>query len=217
MQTVTKKILAHGFGDRIIRVEQLSRLVGGSDGRRHGLVNRALKNDELLRLQRGMYALADRYRQHSLHPFALAQAFAPGSYISFETALSYHGWIPEKVFTTASVIPGRKARKYENKLLGNFTFTPLATEKGSFLELIARHQTDGQIVLIATPWRALMDLVCVRKIKWHGIGWISQGLRIDPDVLNNISRNDLKTLQFVYKHQRVKSFLSLLSKELRHD
>ena len=217
MQTVTKKIINHGLSDRIIRVDQLSRIVGGSNGRRQGLVNRALKKNELLRLQRGLYILAARYRQHPIHPFALAQGLAPGSYISFETALSYHGWIPEKVFTTASVVPGRKSRKYDSELLGNFTFTPLATEKGYFLELVTRHQIDGQTVLIAAPCRALMDLVCLRKVVWQGMRWISEGLRIDLDLLNDISRNELKTLQHIYKHQRVKSFLSLLSEELFND
>lgn len=217
MQTVTKKLINYGLSDRIIRVEQLNRLIDGSDSRRHGLVNRALKNDELLRLQRGMYVLADHYRQQSIHPFALAQGFAPGSYVSFETALSYHGWIPEKVFTTASVVPGRKSRKYDNALLGNFTFTPLATEKGCFLELVARHQIDGQTVLIAAPCRALMDLVCLRKVEWEGMGWILEGLRIDPELLGSISINDLETLKLVYKNQRVKSFLSLLCEELFND
>ena len=162
MQTVTQKIINSGLGDRIIGVSQLSRLIGGSDGRRHGLVNRALKNDELVRLQRGTYILADRFRRHPIHPFALAQAFAPGSYISFETALSYHGWIPEKVFTTTSVVPGRKSRKYGNKILG--TFTPLATVEGYFLELVTRHQLGGHTVLIAAPCRALLDLLCLRKV-----------------------------------------------------
>jgi len=217
MQTVTQKIINNGLGDRIIGVSQLSRLIGGSEGRRYGLVNRALKNDELLRLQRGTYILADRFRQHPIHPFALAQALAPGSYISFETALSYHGWIPEKVFTTTSVVPGRKSRKYRNKILGTFTFTPLATEKGYFLELVTRHQFEGQTVLIAAPCRALLDLLCLRKVTWQGIGWISEGLRIDPASLNSISTNDLNTLQHVYKHQRVKSFLSLIEKELFND
>lgn len=217
MQTVTKKIINHGLGNRIIRVDQLSRLIDGSDGRRHNLVNRALKKNELLRLQRGMYILAGHYRQQPIHPFALAQALAPGSYISFETALSYHGWIPEKVITTASVLPGRKSRKYNNELLGNFTFTPLAIKKGYFLELVTRHTLDGQTVLVAAPCRALMDLICLRKVIWQGMGWISEGLRIDPDLLNSISRNDLTTLQQVYKHQRVQSFLSLLNEELFND
>jgi predicted transcriptional regulator of viral defense system len=68
-----------------------------------------MKSGELVRLQRGLYVLADRYRAQPCHSFAVAQAFAPGSYISFETALAYHGWIPERVFVTASVVPGRKS------------------------------------------------------------------------------------------------------------
>lgn len=217
MQTITDKLIRHGLGDRIIRIEQLNRLIGGSDGRRHGLVNRALKSNELLRVQRGLYILADRYRQHSIHPFALAQGIAPGSYISFETALSFHGWIPEKVITIASVVPGRKSRKYQNALLGSFTFTPLAIEKGSFLELIQKHRIDGQTVLIAAPCRAMMDLVCLRKIVWQEIGWLTKGLRIDPDLLHSMSREDITTLQHVYKHQRVQSFLTSLDEEVFHD
>ena len=217
MQTVTEKTIEHGLADRFIRVEQLSRLIGGSAGRRYGLVNRAIKSGELLRLQRGLYILADRYRTHHAHPFALAQALAPGSYISFETALSYHGWIPEKVFITASVVPSRKSRRYENEITGTYSFYSLATEQGRFLELVNRHQIDGQTMLVAQPCRALMDLVCLRKIAWEGPGWLSEGLRIDPDLLRSITRQDVNTLKQVYKHKRLKSFLSSLWRELRSD
>jgi predicted transcriptional regulator of viral defense system len=217
MQTITEKTIQHGLVDRFIRVEQLSRLVGGSAGRRYGLVNRAIKSGELLRLQRGLYILADRYRTHHAHPFALAQALAPGSYISFETALSYHGWIPEKVFITASVVPGRKSRRYENEITGTYSFYSLATEPGRFLELVNRHHIDGQTMLVAKPCRALMDLVCLRKIAWEGPGWLSEGLRIDPDLLRGITRQDVNTLKQVYKHKRLKSFLSSLCRELRID
>lgn len=217
MQTITEKLINHGLGDRIIRVEQLNRLIDGGDARRHGLVNRALKKNELLRVHRGVYILADRYRRQPIHPFVLAQGIVPGSYISFETALSFHGWIPEKVFTTASVTPGRKSRKYDNALLGSFTFTPLAIEQGAFLELIQRHEIGGQAVLIAAPCRALLDLVCLRKTIWQGIGWLTEGLRIDPGLLNSISREDITTLQHVYKHQRVQLFLSSFAKELFND
>jgi predicted transcriptional regulator of viral defense system len=74
--------------NRFIKASQLDQLIGGSPKRRYGLVNRALKSGELLRIQRGLYVLAERYRPTPGHPFALAQALAPGSYISFETALT---------------------------------------------------------------------------------------------------------------------------------
>lgn len=217
MQTVTKKIVEQGFGDRIIKINQLSRLLGGSEPRIYGLVNRALKSGELLQLQRGLYVLADRYRDKSCHPFALAQALVPGSYISFETALSYHGWIPEKVFTIASVVPGRKSRRYEKAGLGVCTFHPLALEKSCFLELVHRHRLDGQSMLVAKPCRALMDLVCFRKICWQGMAWFSKSLRIDIDVLQSSSKQDINTLEKVYKHKRMKSFLSSFHRELYLD
>jgi hypothetical protein len=78
----------------------------------------------------------------------------------------------------------------------------------------AWQEIDGQTALIAAPCRALMDLVCMRKTIWQGIGWLTEGLRIEPDLLNSISREDITTLQHVYKHQRVKSFLSSFADEV---
>ncbi len=217
MKTVTEIIIEQGIANRFIKASQLDRLIHGSPERRYGLVNRAMKSGELLRVQRGLYILADRYRSRPCHPFSLAQALAPGSYISFETALSYHGWIPERVFTTASVIPGRKSRQYENERLGIYSFHPLAIQSGCFLELVNRIQIDGQTMLVARPCRALMDLICLRKIATKGIKWLSEWLRIDPDFLSSITKNDINTLKLVYKHKRVKSFLSSLSLELDID
>lgn len=214
MHALTEIIIKEGLADRFIKVEQLDRLLGGSAKRRYGLVNRALKSGELVRLQRGLYILADHYRNHPPHPFALAQAIAPGSYVSFETALSFHGWIPEKVFTISSVVSGRKSRQHEHAKVGIYSFHPLAVRKGFFLELVDRHQLDGQTMLVAKPCRALMDLVCLRKITWEDINWLSEGLRIDFDLLHNISKKEMNTLRLVYKHKRVREFLSSLGQEL---
>ncbi|NOQ46641.1 MAG: hypothetical protein GQ559_08230 [Desulfobulbaceae bacterium] len=216
MSNITSKIIEQGLANRIIRVPQLVRLIKGSEQRRYGLVNRALKTGELLRLQRGLYLLNDRYRDFHCHPFALAQALAPGSYISFETALAYHGWIPEAVYITASVVPGRKSRRYEHAKMGCYSFNPLTIQQGYFLELVNRHQIDGQTMLVARPCRALMDLICLQKLEWHGMGWLTESLRIDLEFLHTITATDIRTLKLVYKHKRVKSFLSLLAQELQH-
>ena len=217
MQTLTKLIIEHGLRDRIVRISQLSSLVGGNEGRLYGLVNRALSNGELLRLQRGLYILADFFRQNPAHPFSLANAIMPGSYISFETALSFHNWIPEHVQTTACVVPGRKSQKYVNEKIGNFSFHPLAIKTGSFLELVNRYHVDGQTMLIAKPCRALMDLICLRKTVWQGMGWLSEGLRIDSALLRSITKKDFKILMQVYKHQRIKSFICSLMDEINYD
>lgn len=217
MQTITDKLVNAGLANRLITVSQLDRLVGGSPQRRYGLVNRAIKAGELIRLQRGLYGVSTFYRDAPCHPFALAQALAPGSYVSFETALAYHGWIPEAVITTASVVTGRKSRKYEHEKLGLFTFHPLAIQQGYFLELVVRYQVDGQTMLVADPLRALMDLVCLRKIPWQGMKWFWHGLRVDPELLANIDIDDIRALKMVYKHKRMESFLTLLCRGLNID
>lgn len=210
MNKLTHEISRTGYADRLLTDRQLARIVGGSPQRRYGLVNRALKANELLRLQRGLYMLAGKYRSHACHPFHLAQNLAPGSFVSFETALAFHGWIPEAVYVTASVVPGRKSRDYEHEQMGKFTFHPLAMEKQYFLELVERLQINRQTMLVAKPIRALMDLVCLRKVDWQGLDWIQKGLRIDRELLESVTKIELNTLKRVYKQKKVQKFLTEL-------
>ncbi|RWX46470.1 Transcriptional regulator, AbiEi antitoxin, Type IV TA system [Candidatus Electrothrix aarhusensis] len=217
MNKVTEMLIQQGYADRFVRATQLDRLITGSPARRYSLVHRAMKSGELVQLQRGLYILADRFRSTPCHPFAAAQALAPTSYISFETALAYHGWIPEQVFTVSSAVPGRKSRKYQHDQLGAYSFHPLAVQPGCFLELVDRVRVSGQTVLIARPCRALMDLVCLRKVPWNGLDWLSEGLRIELDFLSDMSREDIHTLSRVYKHKRVRAFLAALRSELHLD
>lgn len=207
MQTLTTLIIAAKLADRVISDSQVARLVMGSDQRRYHLVNRALKAGELIRMRRGLYVLANRFRSVPCHPFSLAQIIEPGSYISLESALSFHGWIPEVVFTTASVLPGRKAKECRHEQFGLFTFNPLAIQAGSFLELVHRQQSDKQVFLLASPMRALMDLVCLKKIEWQGMGWIESSMRIGPEVWGDVTSAQLGALKQVYKHKRVNHFI----------
>ena len=217
MQTLTQQLIDLGLKNRVLADSQLARIVGGSRQRRYGLVNRAMKAGELLRLTRGSYLLADRFRDYPSHPFALAQAFVPGSYVSFETALAHHGWIPEAVYTTASVVPGRKSLDYTHPVFGRFSFHPLAIQTGYFLELVERVQITQQALLVAEPLRALMDLVCLRKVEWQGMEWLIEGMRIDDEILRTVTRADIRILELVYKQKRVKTFLTSLARELGND
>ncbi len=149
MTVLVKEISKAGLAGRILEDRQLAELVGGSAARRYGLVNRAIKEGALLRIKRGTYVLAPDYRAEPLHPFAVAQSLLPGSYISFETALSYHGWIPESVFTTASVSPGRKTLEYATEAFGSFAFHPLAIHQYRLLTSVDRVVLGKQAALVA--------------------------------------------------------------------
>ena len=105
--------------------------------------------------------------------------------------------------------------------LGRFTFHPLAIQTGYFLELVERVELGEQAALMARPIRALLDLVCLKKMEWQGLAWLVQGMRIDEDLLNRVTGAELRTLKQVYKHKRVKNFIAALEialgLELGHD
>ena len=214
MQTLTEQLIDLGFADRVITSGMLECLYRESDQARYGLVNRALKNGEIQQVKRGNYILTKKFRFAPPHPFALAQSYCAGSYVSFETALGFHGWIPERVFVTACVTPRRKKLEFDSEHFGQFTFHPLATQKGRHLELVEREVISKQTMLIAKPIRALLDLVCFRKEPWQGMGWLTEGMRIDEEELQLVTSSDLDTLRQTYKHKRVLHFLDELQEAL---
>ena len=210
MSSLAQQITAAGLADHILSERQLGNLLGGGDARRYGLVNRALKDGSLLRVKRGTYLLAKRYRAETIHPFAIAQGLMPGSYVSFESALAHHGWIPEAVFVTAGVTPGRKTLSFDTTDFGTFSFHPLAIADYQFLAGVDRVQMGKLIAFVAQPLRALLDLVALRKQQWAGIEWLTHGMRIDEDMLLGLRRKDFAKLKPVYKHKAVNSFLAAL-------
>ncbi len=217
MQTLTQTLIASGLANRVLTESQLRRRLAGSPQRRYHLVNRAMAAGELVRLRRGTYLLTRELRDSPAHPFALAQAFDAGSYVSFETALAHRGWIPEAVRSVACVTPGRKSSAHLHPVFGSFSFHPLALDPGYFLSGVERMALSGQIALVASPARALMDLVCLRKQEWQGLAWLTEGLRIDLELLRNIPAADIRSLRATYRQKRVQSFLSSLARELGHD
>ncbi len=153
MSSLVEHVSAAGLRDRIFSERQLGEALGGSDARRYGLVNRALKGGSLVRIKRGTYTLARSYHSHLVHPFTVAQALLPGSYISFETALAHHGWIPEAVFVTASVTPGRKTLQFDTADFGSFKYHPLAIADYRFLNSVEREPLGKLAAFVAKPWR----------------------------------------------------------------
>jgi hypothetical protein len=163
-----------------------------------------------VQLRRGLYLLSPNLRNPAPHPFALAQALHPGSYISFESALSFHGWIPEAVPVTLSVLPGRRRIEVDHGALGLFRFCPLALRQGHFLEAVDRHTFAGQTALVAQPLRAMMDIACQRKLEPGDSVAFVQSMRIDAAVLMQIPPATWQALQQVYAHKRTRASLQAL-------
>jgi predicted transcriptional regulator of viral defense system len=110
----------------------------------------------VLQLRRGLYTLAPPYRKATPDPFLVANRLVRGSYVSLESALSHHGLIPEFGFAAvSSVTPGRTQRL--ETPLGAFVYRGL---RPSLLHGYRQEQQpNGQRVLVATPTKALLDLL----------------------------------------------------------
>jgi hypothetical protein len=118
-------------------------------------LSRWVKSGRLQQLRRGLYAVAPPFRRVAPHPFLVANRLVRGSYVSLQSALAFHGLIPEHVPVTTSVTTGRPQRR-ENAL-GSFAYHHVgpALLNGYRLERLGA----GQEALVATPAKALADLV----------------------------------------------------------
>jgi len=214
MTPLTELIIKSGDANRALSARQLERLLGGSAARRYGLVNRALKAGELLKARRGLYVLAQEYCKSPIHPFALAQQLMPGSYVSAESALSYHGWIPEAVRSVLSITAKGKSVSYKHDALGKFEFRRMTVNSGYFLQAVSRYELQHQAALIADPIRALLDLVYLRKLPWQGLDFVLEGLRIDEQAIRSLASSNIIKLLEIYTGKREKDFIEGLLREL---
>lgn len=217
MQTLTQAVIDAGLSGKVLHDAQLAILLEGTPQRRYSLVNRALKAGELVRLKRGCYVLHPAITGTKVHGFVVAQHLQPGSFISFETALAWHGWIPEAVRLIASVMPGRRKANYSVSLWGDFRFVPLAQHLGYGLVAVRRVELAGGVGLVADPLRALLDLICWRKIPPETVPRFLDGLRLEPEWQAAAEPDALMRLRPVYQHRRMREVIERIAGEYAHD
>ncbi|HDZ59822.1 MAG TPA: hypothetical protein ENH44_03435 [Actinobacteria bacterium] len=117
-------------------------------------LSRWVKAGRLIQLRRGLYALAPAWRKVEPHPFLVANKLQRGSYVSLQSALAFHGLIPEQVQVVTSVGPGRP--EILRNALGTFQFRHLAT--GMLFGYSQLEVASGQFAFIASVEKALLDL-----------------------------------------------------------
>ena len=119
------------------------------------------KTGRLLELRRGLYAFTERHRKASLTGPSVANALYQPSYLSTLWALSLYGVIPEKAVVYTSVTP-RPTKRFENSV-GSFVYRSL--QPALFSGFISESMM-GSPVRIATPEKALLDLMYLEEGEW---------------------------------------------------
>jgi hypothetical protein len=192
--------------------QDVATLFPGSEDRRYGLVKRAIASGEVIHVCRGLYCLSPKYQKKSVNLYALAQHVYGPSYISLESALSWHGWIPEAVYTITSVSFGKS--KDFNTSLGTFSYVHVP--QNVFYKSVDRlKDEDENIFLMATPFKALVEYVYVYKKDWTGLKPAIESLRIEKEELESVTLEDIELLIDNYKSRRVEKFIKGLKKDLK--
>jgi predicted transcriptional regulator of viral defense system len=109
----------------------------------------------IFQLRRGVYALAPPFQKVRPHPFLVANRLVRGSYVSLQSALAYHGLIPEAVPVTTSVTT-RRPGSWDTPL-GVYRYRHVKT--ALFFGYERTGLGSDQHAFVAAPEKALLDLV----------------------------------------------------------
>jgi len=211
MQTITEIALTRTERGVFTR-EQAALWVGSHGARLDALLKRAVASREVWRLHRGLYCLSDRYAQGKINPLGLAQRIHGPSYVSMETALSHHGWIPEAVRAVTSVTVER-SRTFQTPI-GLFSFTRVPQRR--FLAGVRRTSFEGgSAFFLATTLKALADYVYVQRVDWNSAAPVVESLRVEDESLAALTGELFDEVISAYKPGRVSRFLAGLRKDLK--
>lgn len=160
----------------------------GSTSDKRGKIARMIGSGELISLRRGLYAT-----RRDLNPLCLAASVYGPSYISFETALSYHGLIPEAVYEITSATLRRPA-EFRNPF-GRFRYRRVPEKV--YPIGIERIVETGIPFLIASSTKALCDRIALEPRmrsmsdvrRWAELMRFAPGLRLDSAILDECARH----------------------------
>lgn len=209
MEKLIEKIIENVSKD-IFTDDIVLNLLSGSADSRYGIIKRAISKKEIIHIKRGLYALAKRFQRNTINLFELSQLIYGPSYISFESALNYHGWTPEAVYTVTSA-SSKNAKEFSTPF-GLFVYKRIPFSV--LLFGVERIESDQSNFLMANPWKALIDYVYVYRKEWQGIEPVIKSLRVEKESFENTDFDFLDEIKEGYKNFRVSKFIEGVKKDL---
>lgn len=116
-------------------------------------VTALLRSGVIIRVKKGLYVFGKEYRREPYCREVLANLAYGPSFVSLDSALGYHGLIPERVEAVTSVTSGR-ARRFDTPV-GLFIYRPTPCLSVG----VERAGQGDSRFLIAVPERALADRI----------------------------------------------------------
>jgi predicted transcriptional regulator of viral defense system len=169
-------------------------------------LSRMVNNGERIPIVKGLYET-----DSSTPGYLLAGSIYGPSYLSFEFALSYHGMIPEAVYTfTSATFEKKKKKKYETPF-GTFTYRDVPSEAYS-LGVIIVHEGDYSFQ-IATPEKALCDTLYTKSPVANQKelqNLLFEDMRIDEIEFRKLNIDDISLLAEKYRSTNVQKLSRLM-------
>ncbi len=154
------------------------------------------KEGILLSIKKGLYIAGPALNIDSRpEPFLLANHILGPSYVSVETALSYHGLIPERVYEIASMTT-QASRKF-NTPLGTFSYTRLPLPYYAF-GIRREKLADDQYAMVASAEKALCDKIITTsglllRSRKAAKEFLFENMRMDEDSLRQLNSKEMST------------------------
>jgi predicted transcriptional regulator of viral defense system len=121
------------------------------------------RNGWLIRIKRGLYAVSDLSNRGflSLSPYLVANLLVKDSYVSFESALAYHGLFDQLTDKTISI----SQVQYKTVQLQSVEYSFIKVKSEWFFGW-QKANIDNRIVRMATVEKALIDMIQFHKNKY---------------------------------------------------
>lgn len=126
-------------------------------------ITKLVKNGWLIRIKRGLYAISDLSARGflTLSPYMVANLLVPDSYVSFESALQHYGMFDQMVSKVVSI----SLKEYKQVSVASVIYSYVKTKPEYFFGW-QNIQLDNKDVRIATPEKALVDMVNFHKSQY---------------------------------------------------
>ena len=159
-------------------------------------ISRLTASGELIRLKKGLYLPVPENGDNAAPPELIANMLFGPSYVSLESALSFYGMIPERVYSVRSVTT-KRGRVFETPV-GRFDYSKARRDYFSIgIRPVFR---ESVCFLIAAPEKAICDMIIMTAgLKIQSVKamreYIEEDMRID---INDIGAIDMSIIDHVF-------------------
>jgi hypothetical protein len=176
-------------------------------------LSQLIRRKALIRVKQGLYVFGELFRSRPLCKELLANLIYGPSYVSLEWALSYHGLIPERVYTLTSVTL-KRSKSFETPL-GVFSYDHLHLDR--YPQGISLNSSlPYQNFLIASKEKALCDYLILKRGKITSLksclAILLEDMRIDEDELLDLDLSAIRKINQGKAHSAINFLIKTLEK-----